>query len=512
MFDSSSEVNSVTFGYLISHLQLETSALLHAATTRIKATMPSSKYGYAPWHVTHSIAPASAFITAILYGLYILSYPPRSSLTRKLHILLLALPLGYAFINSDDISSSYTAVDTFSRTCIIWFVHMSYEVCVLEFSPVVADKARDIEGGGKMGRWEEMRERLRQGYKVLFDRNHTQILEAQSHHHIASTSISTSLPEYTYLPTNKKTDESLHPGNEVYPAPLSKGQAHGYTRSQFLCYHIVIATSYYLLRKTYEFYEEHYSPATFNTTNDYAIIAGSFFRRIPASLAPTELYYRFEIAFDWNIVSIWLYESFHSIVALLWVGSFIDAPSEWSISLFGPIGEAWNVRRYWGKHWHNYVYHSFSGHVKCVTRGWLGIRRGRLVTRLLENTAVFVLSGLMHTLVRWQQSPRSDIWAISLWYVGQMLPIVAESVVSLYWRKVRKSWGIRDDAKWVNRAEYAVGYCWVTGWFMWSVPKYLTTRMQWTDEKVKRKWREDFSMHDVPPENETSKKEWEELM
>jgi hypothetical protein len=499
MFDSSSEVNSVTFGYLLSHIQLQTSALLHAAT------MPSSKYDYAPWHITHSIVPASAFITAILYGLYILSYPPRTSLTRKLHILLLALPVWCAFMNSDDISSSYTAVDTFSRTCIIWFAHISYEVCVLEFRPVVADRKRDIEGGGRMGRWEEMRERFRQGYKVLFDRKHTQILEAQSHHHTASTS--TSLPEYTYLPTNKKTDESLQPSNEAYPTPLPKGKAHGYTRTRFLCYHIVTAVSYYLLRKTYEFCEEHYSPATLYVPQDHAIIAGSFFRRIPASLAPLELCYRFEIAFDWNIVSIWLYESFHSIFALLWVGSFIDAPSEWSMSLFGPIGEAWNVRRYWGKHWHNYVYHSFSGHVKCVTRGWLGFRRGRLATRLLENTAVFVLSGLMHTLVRWQQSPNSDIWAISLWYTGQMLPIVAESVVSHYWRKERKSWGIRDDAKWVNRAEYAVGYCWVAGWFMWSVPKYLATRMQWTDEKYRREWPEDFPKHDVLLRNETVKDE-----
>jgi hypothetical protein len=49
------------------------------------------------------------------------------------------------------------------------------------------------------------------------------------------------------------------------------------------------------------------------------------------------------------------------------------------LSLFGPLSGAWSVRRYWGKHWHNYVYHSFSGHVKILTRQWLGFKGGRLL-------------------------------------------------------------------------------------------------------------------------------------
>jgi hypothetical protein len=472
--------------------------------------MPSKKHNYAPWHITHSITPGFAFLSAILYGLYILSYPPCTSLTRKLHIVLLALPLYCAFINADDISSSYTAVDTFGRTCIIWFAHMSYEVCVLEFSPVVKDTKTDIEGGGQMGRWEEMRERIKQGYKVLFDRNHTQMLEAQNHAQPPPTSASTSNPyasRDTYVATDKKTDEALQPGNEAYPAPLPKGRAHGYTRPQFLRYHILKAAFYHALRKSYEHYEKHYSPTTLSVPPLSTRLLGSFFRRLPSSLAPLELLYRAEMSFDWNITSIWLYDSFHSGFALLWVGSGIDAPEEWSMSLFGPIGEAWNVRRYWGKHWHNYVYHSFSGHVKCATRGWLGLKRGRMSTRLLENTLVFLLSGLMHSLVRWQQSPMADIWAISVWYVGQMLPIIFESVVSHYWRKARKSLGIRADVKWVNRLEYAVGYCWVIGWFMWSVPKYLATRMHWTDAKLIGMWGKEFFKHDAPLGNDTGKDE-----
>jgi hypothetical protein len=450
----------------------------------------SRTYRYEPWHITHSIAPACAFLSAVLYGLYILSYAPRTSLTRKLHILCLLLPLWYALRCSDDISSSYMIVDTFSRTCIIWFAHMSYEVCVLEFSPAVVDKSRDIEGGGKMGRWQEMRERVRQGYKVLFDRNHTQILESQGHK--PSLPLNGNADPETYAATDKKTDEPLQNGNEAYPAPLPKGKAHGYTRTRFLTYHLILFIVYYSLRYAYEHFEHNWSPLVLYNKHLDEIALGSFFRRLPTSLHWLEIWYRAETAFDWNIVSLWMYESFHSAFALFWVVSNIDAPEEWSMSLFGPLASAVNVRSYWGKHWHNYVYHSFSGHVKILTRNWLGFKRGRLGTRILENTLVFFLSGLMHSLVRWQQSPLGDVWAICLFYVGQMLPIVAESIVSHYWRKGRKSWGIEADAKRVNRLEYAVGYCWVMGWFMWSVPKYLATRMQWTDDKLRKVWGADF--------------------
>jgi hypothetical protein len=89
-----------------------------------------------------------------------------------------------------------------------------------------------------------------------------------------------------------------------------------------------------------------------------------FFRRLSEILKYDELYDRTEIVFEWNIVKLWLYDSYHSCFAILYVGILqLDRAEEWSLSLFGPLSGAWSVRRYWGKHWHNYVYHSFSGHV-----------------------------------------------------------------------------------------------------------------------------------------------------
>jgi hypothetical protein len=72
-----------------------------------------------------------------------------------------------------------------------------------------------------------------------------------------------------------------------------------------------------------------------------------------------------------------------------------------------------------------------------------------------------------------------------------MLPIVIEMIVSTGWARTRRAVNIREDLIWLNRAEYWVWYFWVTGWFMWSVPKYIDTRMSWTDEKLRKEYGED---------------------
>jgi hypothetical protein len=80
--------------------------------------------------------------------------------------------------------------------------------------------------------------------------------------------------------------------------------------------------------------------------------------------------------------------------------------------------------------------------------------------------SVFLLSRVAHSLVRWNQDPESDVWCITLWYIGQMLPIIIEMIVSIGWAKTRRAVNIREDLIWLNRAEYWVGYLWVTCWFI----------------------------------------------
>ncbi|KAI4616622.1 uncharacterized protein J4E87_002676 [Alternaria ethzedia] len=448
--------------------------------------MPGS-YVKNNWRITDSITPVVCFTTAVFWALYILSFPPSTRFYRKLSILALALPTWYAFRHSDYLTPNYYLDDTFGRTCLIWFVHMSYEVCVMEFAPVLTREKRSL------GDWDQKKERVRQGYKVLFDRNHTQVLEQQGHilpksSHDAISAAKEEPSEERYVATDKKTDEPVLPSARVqHGVVLPMGHRHGYSRWEFLGYHILKLPLYYAAQCAFTYYEENYSPGALDPATYMGPGLLSFFDRITMSIGRREISWRLMYTFDWCISSMWLYEGYHSIFAVLWVGSGLDGPEEWSKCLFGSLSTAWSVRRYWAKHWHNFVYHSLTGHIKCVTRGWLGMQRGAISTRLIENTLVFFVSGLIHALVRWQQVPMSDHWGIACWYVAQMLPIITEMVVAHQWRKLRKWLGYGTDSKWLNRFEYAVGYSWVIAWFLYSVPKYYQTRMHWTNAIIRKK-------------------------
>jgi hypothetical protein len=346
---------------------------------------------------------------------------------RRLSIFILAIPLTYVFFRHLDLAPSTAVCDTFGRFIYIWFAHMSHEVVILEFSPPLIK-----ENTG----WKS---RVRSAYKVLFARTHD-----------------SQLPRHTH------------------------------SRSSFLLRHIAKALALYVAQCLYHVVRAGYVSAPYVFGADKAI----FFRRLPASLNGPEMFARTEHFVYWCVLNMYLYEAFHSVFAVLFVGCGFDSPGEWSMSLFGPMREAYSVRRYWGKHWHNYIYESFSSHTKIVTRGWLGMERGRVLTRLVENTAVFAASGVMHSAVRWVQHPKSgDHWPIAFWYVGQMVPIVIEDVVQGMWRRKKRDMGIKDSM-WLGCVEKTIGYAWVVGFNMWSITKYVHTKNEWAEAGMQIRFEE----------------------
>jgi hypothetical protein len=396
---------------------------------------------YEHWKPRKAALPLFSFLIAFTWAICILAYPPRTPLRRKLSIVALAVPLWSAFKNTQYIWPEFTICDTLNRFCYIWFAHMSHEVTILEFTPAV-DKENDC-----------LKIRLREAYKVLFNRNRRQV-EQQSH---------------------------------ARPQTLK----HGYTHKEFLLRHVWKITYMFTLSCAYPYLMHKYVP---EFEPDYHLHYSSFHRRLPESLSAEEMWHRFDIAFEWSITTWWLYDQYHSFIAILFVNILrLDNPDDWSMSLFGSVSDAWSVRRYWGKFWHNFVYHSFSAHAKIVTRQWLGMQRGQMSTRLTENTLVFLMSGLGHTLVSWLYlgSEESDgkIWCITVWYVAQMLPIIVECVVQKMVLVETRRYLDARYPKLMMYAERTVGYAWVCWWMMWSVPKYTYMKSDWSFQMMSERLR-----------------------
>lgn len=419
------------------------------------------------WSPVSAIPPILAIALCFAWSLYILAYPP---LHKKLSIALLGLPTAYAFYHHEAIAPDFMLSDTIGRFLYIWYVHMSYEVVILEFAPA-AQKDKD-------------KDKVGQAYRVLWDRNHAPFLEAKARELVREEKRRDSLQDdddggqeaAQTVPTLAVTTSTATTATTTTKRDV--GTNHGYSYARFTRHHALQFIVLFSIITLYDKFRNYTYIHSFAFAMDPS--PGSFFRRLPASLGRDELLYRAQCCWDWTVISLFEYELYYSLCALIFVSLLrFDAPSDWPLSLCGHLSEAWSMRQYWGKHWHNYIYHSFNAHTKILTRQWLGFRRGRTTTRLLENTIVFAVSGIMHTVVRWVQGSSGSHWPITYWYVGQMVPIILESVVQHYWRMARKRVNTQKYGKSVHAFELAVGYAWVAGWFMWSVPKYNAAAAQW---------------------------------
>ncbi|KAH9863641.1 hypothetical protein J1614_009573 [Plenodomus biglobosus] len=420
------------------------------------------------WSFRSAIPPIIATVISFAYGLYILAYPP---VHKKLSMALLAIPMVYAFSRHLEIAPDYMLSDTFGRFLYIWYAHMSYEVLILEFAPAI-EKEND--------NWKS---RVKLAWRVMFDRNHKPPTEDNTAGQERKRKDSAQEDEARIANIiNSQRTHVNPPTPDLTQTATGTKYHHNYGYIRFTAHHLTqFVLLFSLLSLSEQFHVSRYGPPLYASSQTQS----SFFRRLPASLDPHELYYRAMICFDWTIISLFEYEFYYSLFALVFVSILrVDAPSDWPLSLCGHLGESWSMRRYWGKHWHNYIYISFTAHTRVVTRKWLGCKKGALATRLLENTIVFAVSGAMHSIVKRQQDPRGEMWAITWWYVGQMVPIVVEDVVQHYWRGAKKWMGVAEDNTWVARGELAVGYVWVAWWFMWSVPKFTALRDQWTMDKM----------------------------
>ncbi|KAF2001055.1 hypothetical protein P154DRAFT_402868, partial [Amniculicola lignicola CBS 123094] len=376
--------------------------------------------------------PIVATLFAVLYALLILAFPPSKSITRKFSIIFLACPISVAFFNHTKLYPNAVLCSMFGRFLLIWFAHMSHMVCIVEYAPTdttpTKDKQEDLD-------WKQ---RTKQAWTVLFD----------------------------YDFNGRGAQNSAK---------------HSHARTGFLLHHLNQIVMFYSTMSAYETCVKTYIP---------------FLRKnfpVDPSIGQhlTTLYDLFKIPLNWSIISMLHFELYHSVFALLFVGLGLDAHHTWSLALFGSIKDAWSVRRYWGKYWHKYVYYSFSAHVRAVTRGWMCLQKGCIATRLLENTLVFTVSGLMHSMVSYVEfEGRRDVWSIAFWFTAQMLPIVLETLAQKLWTAVLGRASISRASRQVRIFERIIGYLWVLSWFMWSIPVYEIMRDGLTLEMMRRRARE----------------------
>lgn len=390
-----------------------------------------------PWTVSAALAPIFSTTLAIAFALYILAYPPRR---RQVAFLILCVPVAYAFKYQLRLTPWFSVNDTFGRFLYIWLANMSHAILLVEFAPEVASGQ------------DNWRNRLRKAYKVLFVRRLSPV------------------PKFRQRPP------------------------HDLSWTRFCIHHLLKAGFFFTLSYSWDKFID--TPSSYKASS-FEYDHASFIRRLPQSFNAEEIRTRFMMTFSVCVSDMLYFSTLHSLFAVLFVNILcLDDPAEWDLSLFGTLKDCWSVRRYWGVYWHDYVYDSFSAHTKIVTRNWLGLCKPSVQRRLLENSMVFAVSGLMHSAVRWAQTNgEGEVWSIAIWYSAQMLPIIFEGGMQKMWSdSALRLWleeNLRERS--ISRIERAVGRAWVFCWMFWSVPKYMHTRNAWEKANLRRKYPEYFA-------------------
>lgn len=168
----------------------------------------------------------------------------------------------------------------------------------------------------------------------------------------------------------------------------------------------------------------------------------------------------------------WIWSTFlfvrvaHGSLSILFVAILqIDSPDEWP-PVFGSISEAYTVRRFWGKFWHQLLTKTLKSWAHLLGGQILGLPTNSRYYSIVLSFLVFLMSGLAHVVVGWYTGEPALIRDL-LFYIANFLVISLEIFVAKGFEHFRKN---TSDKGVQNRSKRCFGYFWVFFFFFMVQP------------------------------------------
>ncbi|CAK5284958.1 unnamed protein product [Mycena citricolor] len=150
-------------------------------------------------------------------------------------------------------------------------------------------------------------------------------------------------------------------------------------------------------------------------------------------------------------------------ISVVAVAVGLSKPEEWP-PLFGGPREAYSVRRFWGRAWHQLLRRQVSSHGKFLSKRVLGLQPGTNASSYTQLYTAFLISGLLHYA--------AEVYALDFWHGGALHFFLAQAV-AITVEDFVKYLGRRAGLGPRSRAVRYLGYLWVTAWFTLSVPWWM---------------------------------------
>ncbi|KAF3025774.1 hypothetical protein E8E14_014515 [Neopestalotiopsis sp. 37M] len=152
---------------------------------------------------------------------------------------------------------------------------------------------------------------------------------------------------------------------------------------------------------------------------------------------------------------------FYNLICLVVVLTGLSGPSECP-PLFGSIKNAYSIRQYWGKFYHQCLRKPVSGPADYIIDHIFQLRRGTLLSRYSRLLLAFALSGFIHHMGEIATGISVNESGQFVFFTAQAVGIMIEDAGMELYR--------RFGLKLPRRLEYAVGYLWVLLWMIFIGP------------------------------------------
>ncbi|KAK8076794.1 hypothetical protein PG994_004066 [Apiospora phragmitis] len=183
--------------------------------------------------------------------------------------------------------------------------------------------------------------------------------------------------------------------------------------------------------------------------------------KVPSILAQARARIMGVCAF-WFVLTLYL-SLIYSTIATSQVLFFMSEPGDWP-PLYGPLAEAWSVRRFWGIRWHQTSRKTFGSHARQLLK-YSGISPDSFIGRYASLTVVFAMSGALHWVadrilrVPWAESGSMPFFLL------QALAVLVEDCITATNRRFALAQS--DTLKRI------IGYAWVVAFLIFSTPLWM---------------------------------------
>jgi hypothetical protein len=216
------------------------------------------------------------------------------------------------------------------------------------------------------------------------------------------------------------------------------------------------------------------------TPQDFEPVQEIFLRRLfwsgyGPSITSREIELRLLLSVYWIWLTYLMLDVCHILLSVLFVGILrVDTPEEWP-PLFGSMGEAYGVRRFWTKFWHRLTIPCCASSGRFVSRHLLEFELASSIEKCFIAFWTFLMSAIYHSVADWVAGepcrPMNDLF----FFLVNFLAIAVELFVASSWARGSKP---ENNVGRTTRRQRFAGFIWLLFFFFWSVPKWQYSKLK----------------------------------